>query len=300
MLSSVLEVSTAGTCSAGVTFSGPLRRTPYVISQSVRIMQVKSLFLALTISGLLLGGCSESQEDRDELAVANDISEALEEARQDMKSALDDAREEIADAREQVRDARENLRDRDDDWDGSNEHLKDALKSLGSAIKELGSAISEDSGPDPVDYRKLKDLLPGDVASMERYESEGSRKGALGIKLSMVEGRYEGTDREMEVKIVDLGTLSGLASSGRDFIDAEYDRSDGHGFERTTRYEGHPAFMRIGRDDGRKVVEAVVLIEDRFVVSVKIRGRNIDQDDLDEVMDEIQLSRLTRWAQRSS
>ncbi len=263
-------------------------------------MHIKPFFLALTVSGLLLGGCSESHEDRDDLEIADDISEALEEAHEDMQSALDDAREDLAEARERVRDARENLEDRGDDWDESDEHVEDALKSLGNAIKELGSAISEDTGPDPVDYRKLKDLLPDDVASMERYDSEGSRKGALGIKLSLVKGRYEGTDREMEVKIVDLGTLSGMASSGRDFIDAEYDRSDGHGFERTTRYEGHPAFMRTGRDDGRRIVEAIVLVEDRFVVSVKMHGRSVDQDDLDEVMDEIHLSRLKRWAHRSS
>jgi outer membrane murein-binding lipoprotein Lpp len=259
-------------------------------------MHFKPVLSALVISGLLLTGCTDSGR-RDDQDIADDISETLEGAHEEMQSALDDAREEIAEAREQIRDAREGIQD-DEIPDRRDDRVESALSSLGNAIKELGEAISDDSGPEPVDFRKLKDLLPSDVASMERYDSEGSRKGALGIKLSSAEGKYEGSDREMEIKILDLGSLSGVAGSGMDFIDAEIDREDNHGFERTTRYEGNPGYIKLTREGRRRRVQAMVMVENRFVVSVKIWGRSVSQDILDEVMDDIQLSRLKRWARR--
>jgi tetratricopeptide (TPR) repeat protein len=247
----------------------------------------------------------ERAEDRYEEA-AEWAKKAVEEGSEEVWIEADEARERAEEAWERAADARarlsENRRRRlDEDWAEAREareealeawdeaaevfdrQFGDAMREFGEKIRRLGDAFRDEGGVEPVDWRKLEDLLPRRVAGMKRVDAEGEKVGALGIRLSKVTAAYEGDDREMELTIVDLGTLRRAAMTGLDWLDLEIDREGNRGYERTRTIEGFPAHEKFEREGAWKKFEMTVVVGERFVVSVEAKGRDLDEGDLDDL-----------------
>ncbi|WP_456427443.1 hypothetical protein [Rhodocaloribacter sp.] len=247
----------------------------------------------------------EQAEDRYEEA-AEWAKKAVEEGSEEVWIEADEARERAEEAWERAADARarlsENRRRRlDEDWAEAREareealeawdeaaevfdrQFGDAMREFGEKIRRLGDAFRDEGGVEPIDWRKLEDLLPRRVAGMKRVDAEGEKVGALGIRLSKVTAEYEGDDREMELTIVDLGTLRRAAMTGLDWLDLEIDREGNRGYERTRTIEGFPAHEKFEREGSWKKFEMTVVVGERFVVSVEAKGRDLDEGDLDDL-----------------
>ncbi len=178
---------------------------------------------------------------------------------------------------------------------GSEEkQAEEAPKNAMDAIQQMADKAKEmqEKGPvDPVDFRKLKEMLPASAAGMERTEATGEKNGAMGFSLSQAEGKYEKDDASMEVNIVDTGGVGGMAMMGMAaWAMAEVDKETATGYEKTTRIDGNKAYEKY--DNERKDGELNVIIGDRFIVSVK--GRNVSMDQMKDTLNDLDLSKLAK------
>ncbi|QXD15567.1 hypothetical protein GQ464_001070 [Rhodocaloribacter litoris] len=200
----------------------------------------------------------------------------------DRRERLDEAWEEARRAREQAREAwEEAFRREAEGW----ERFGEAMEAFGEKMRALGESLGD--GVEPVDWRKLEDLLPRRVDGLRRVDVEGERAGALGIHVSRVTGTYEDDDRRLRLSIVDLGTLRGAAMTGIEWLDVHIDRVDRHGFERTQTYRGYPAHLKLERGQGEDRFEAQVIVAERFVVSFELQGSDLSEDDVEDLLEAV-------------
>ncbi len=163
----------------------------------------------------------------------------------------------------------------------------EAIQQMADKAKEM-----QEKGPvDPVDFRKLKEMLPSSAGGMERTEATGEKNGTMGFSLSQAEGKYEKDDANMEVNIVDTGGVGGMAMMGMAaWAMAEVDKETATGYEKTTTIDGHKAYEKY--DNEGKDGELNVLVGNRFIVTVK--GRNVSMDQMKDTLDDIDLSKLAK------
>lgn len=170
---------------------------------------------------------------------------------------------------------------------------EDPAKAMENAMKEMENAF-EESGitkVEPVDFRKLKELLPEELAGISRTNAEGEKAGAMGMKVSKAEGEYEDGDKKIDISITDMGFMAsgGLgAMMTAGWLMADIDRESDTEMERTTKIKGYKGFEEYRFDD--KSGKVSLFVADRFIV--EISGRQIELDDLRDLVDEIDLDEL--------
>lgn len=175
--------------------------------------------------------------------------------------------------------------------DGSIASGLQGLKSLGDAMSKMQQEAERQKNfkVEPVDFRKLRDLLPEAVGGLERSEMEGQKQGMMGMTVSSAEASYTGEDRRrVTVKITDMGGVTGLALLGYGWALAEMDKESSSGYERTTTYKGHRAHEKYNSDQRRGEMQA--LVADRFVVEVT--GRDVEMETVKEAMSAVDLGTL--------
>ena len=164
--------------------------------------------------------------------------------------------------------------------------LADALNQLEDAVGNL----QEEGGAKkkPLNFRKLKELLPESASGFTRTKSSGESTGMAGFNVSTAKAKYENGDKKVDVDIIDAGgfgmAMMGLAAWSMVEVDKESD----DGFERTTTYKGNKAFEKC---NGNRC-EFSVFVAKRFIMTVKGRGKDLKIDDLHDIADEIGTSKL--------
>jgi len=172
---------------------------------------------------------------------------------------------------------------------------------LPGILNQVGEAIEDVlGGPDPVAYEELVNLLPDEVAGLDRTEREGEHVSVLGVDLSVGSATYVYNQQSIEIAIVDMGSLS-AATEHADWLEWELDRESNRGYERTRtfrqrdkEYPGYEQFEQ--QDDGGKC-EIQVIVEERFVISVD--GKYIQSGQCEEALEEISFRRLERMKKRA-
>lgn len=145
------------------------------------------------------------------------------------------------------------------------------LNQAGKAIGQMGAALAGGSQVEPVDFRRLKALLPETLGGWKRVNAEGSRTNVIGITSSRALASYaDGKGGTLEVELVDMGSLTGVTALAFAWVTLEIDKESDDGYERTFALEGRKAFERYSRKE--KAGELDVLVASRFVVTLKGRG----------------------------
>lgn len=162
----------------------------------------------------------------------------------------------------------------------------DALQAIADKAKKMGDR----EAVDPVDFRKLKDLLPENLAGMSRTEATGEKTGAMGFTVSTAQAKYKGSgDESLNIEIVDTGGIAGVSTMAlAAWSIAEIDKETTHGYEKTTTLDGHKAFEKY--DNESKSGEINVLVADRYVVNVE--GDHVTVDQIKEALKGIDLDKL--------
>lgn len=162
----------------------------------------------------------------------------------------------------------------------------DALQAIADKAKAMGDR----EAVDPIDFRKLKDLLPEKLSGMSRTEATGEKSGAMGFTVSTAQAKYKGDSNEsLDIEIVDTGGIAGVSTMAlAAWSIAEIDKETANGYERTTQIDGHKAFEKYDNQD--KSGEINVLVGDRYVVNVQ--GDNVTVDQLKEALNGIDLGKL--------
>ena len=253
----------------------------------MRVFLPVLLIAGLTLS---LSACAEDETDRER--AARERQERIE-AR--VERAVERAEERVAAAQERIEE-RITDEDRERIRRDVERSVKSSLEGLGAALEGIGEALQADADVETVDWRDLKDLVPRDIAGYERLSWDGENKGAFGIRISKIEARYVSNGTDLKLNIVDLGTIKGAAMKGFDFLDAEIDRENVDGIEATREWNGHPGYVATDTERSRNQAVGVVVVADRFIVTVELDGSNASVEELENVFDDFSFRRLTRMA----
>jgi hypothetical protein len=163
---------------------------------------------------------------------------------------------------------------------------------LNQALAAAGTLMAGGQKLEPVDFRKLKDLLPESVAGMRRTEASGQGGEAMGIKGSSARARYAGdAGASITLEITDLGSLAGLAGLAGKF-DPNLEKETETGYERTRRVDGNLVHERYDRRS--RSGEISMLLANRF--SVEASGRGVEPKVLAEALRAIDAKELVATA----
>ncbi len=157
-----------------------------------------------------------------------------------------------------------------------------------AALGAVGQILAGGKDVQPVDFHKLKDMLPDSLPGMQRKEASGQSGEAMGLKGSSATARYsDGAGANVSIEIADMGSLSGLAGLAAKF-DPNMEKETDTGYERTTKVDGQLVHERYDRR--ARSGEVGIIVVDRFVVTV--RGEGVDAAALTGTLKQIDLTRL--------
>ena len=220
-----------------------------------------NILLALAI-GVLLTACGPSPEQ----VAREEAIKKLEQAAKDMEAAGKKA--EAAAAKGDVGAA-----------------VGEAMKALGGLAGAAGAGSYE-----PVDFRKLKEALPQELAGFEKGESSGEKNNAFGISVSEAKQSFRTADGNKRVRfeITDPGSLAGPFALANVWLNVEVDKESGDGYEKTSTVGGRKIHEKWSKSSKRGEVQMVV--GNRFMVEVNAEG--VEMNDVKSLLGKIDVAKL--------
>ena len=163
---------------------------------------------------------------------------------------------------------------------------------LTAALNAVGAIVSGGKDVEPVDFRKLKEMLPETLAGMKRVDATGQSGEAMGIKGASATARYtDSAGASLNVDISDMGSLSGLAGLASRF-DPSMEKETETGYERTSKVNGqivHERYDRRARNG-----EISIILAERF--NVAVRGNGVEPATLQGAIKQIDMAGLVALA----
>ncbi|MBL7796267.1 MAG: hypothetical protein JNJ90_07170 [Saprospiraceae bacterium] len=147
------------------------------------------------------------------------------------------------------------------------EAMKQAEKALEQA--DLQQPV------EPVNFRKLQELLPTETAGYTRTKAGGESAGAMGIKFSQAKGDYKNSEgNRLRILITDTGGLGMTTMSMAAWSTMTIDKEDDNGYERTSTLNGYKCLEKY-RKQGEDC-ELAVFAENRFIINATCRGCSME------------------------
>jgi hypothetical protein len=167
-----------------------------------------------------------------------------------------------------------------------------ASADLTAALNAVGAIVSGGKDVQPVDFRKLREMLPETLAGMKRVDATGQSGEAMGIKGSSATARYtDGAGASLNVDVSDMGSLSGLAGLASRF-DPSMEKETETGYERTSKVNGQIVHERYDRR--AKSGEISIILAERF--NVAVRGNGVEPATLQAAIKQIDMAGLVALA----
>ena len=162
-----------------------------------------------------------------------------------------------------------------------------------AALNAIGATASSGKDVQPVDFRKLKEMLPETLGGMRRVDATGQSGEAMGIKGSSATARYtdQAAGASLNVDISDMGSLAGLAGLASR-LDPAMEKQTDAGYERTRKVNGQIVHERYDRRT--KSGEISIILAERF--NVAVRGNGVDAAALQGAIREIDLGAIVALA----
>jgi hypothetical protein len=168
--------------------------------------------------------------------------------------------------------------------------------ALGDMMKAMGGMAGAASGAagagsyDPVDFRKLKEVLPQELAGFEVGESSGEKNNMFGISVSQVKQSFKTADgsKRVSFEITDPGSLAGPFALANVWLNIEVDKETSSGYEKTSTVGGRKLHEKWSK--GSKHGEATLVVGNRFMVEVDAQG--IEMNDVKALLGKIDVSKL--------
>ena len=180
----------------------------------------------------------------------------------------------------------------DDGYDGEVEEtgatsVFGGARDMVAAVEEMEERANQPPA-EPVDFRRLRDLLPASVGALERTNAEGAKQGSMGFSVSEASADYGAGDSTVSVKITDMGAVPTMAMMGAAWTMTDVDRETATGYEKTVRLGESKGYRTYDSDSRRG--EFSLVVADRFLVNVT--GRGVDDDALEAALRAVDLSAL--------
>ena len=161
----------------------------------------------------------------------------------------------------------------------------DMMKALGGLAGAAGAGSFE-----PIDFRKLKEALPQELAGFDKGESSGEKNNAFGIAVSEAKQSFRTADGSKRVRfeITDPGSLSGPFALANMWINIEVDKETGDGYEKTSTVGGRKLHEKWSKSGKHGSVQMVV--GNRFMVDVDAQG--VEMNDVKSLIGKIDVAKL--------
>jgi len=163
-------------------------------------------------------------------------------------------------------------------------------KAAADAVAALGASAG---GRDPIPSDVLKALLPDSIGDLKRATLDVQSGAAMGIKSATAEADYQGGDRAVSLKIVDMGGLAGLAAIAN-WAGITGEKETATSIEKTYK-DGTRTIKESARKDGSRA-EYSVILENGVVI--ELEGRGVDLRALKTVADSLNLSKLESYKRK--
>ncbi|HLA64267.1 MAG TPA: hypothetical protein VK610_07550 [Rhodothermales bacterium] len=176
---------------------------------------------------------------------------------------------------------------------GAARRMGEAAEQMGEAAEQMGEGAQNGTPVEPVDFRRLREMLPEEVVGLARTNLSGERQGFGGMNVSQAQATYEGTGADgatsrLELKVADLGGVGMAAMFGAAWTMASVDRESERDYERTVRIDGNPGYEKYDTVDRRGDFQ--VLVADRFLVTSS--GSGLDDDQFRDALRAVDLDAL--------
>jgi hypothetical protein len=167
--------------------------------------------------------------------------------------------------------------------------MGDAMKALGAMAGAAGGMAGAGSF-DPIDFRKLKEALPQELAGFEKGDSSGEKNNAFGIAVSEAKQSFRTADGSKSVRfeITDPGSLAGPFALANMWMNVEIDKETSNGFEKTSTAGGRKLHEKWNKSS--KHAEVQMVVGNRFMVEVDARG--VDMNDVKALITKIDIAKL--------
>ncbi len=165
------------------------------------------------------------------------------------------------------------------------EAMATAMDQVKKAIREAGVQPA-----DPVPFRQLQKLLPAELSGAKQSGLEGQTSGAMGLKISKVRAEYKTEETRLTVKILDAAGTPMAKAFASAWEQVEIDKESTEGYERTLKYQGHPALEKL-RSQGPHSKFKVVIAK-RFLV--ELDGQGVPMKALKKALGQLDLSKLEK------
>ena len=154
-------------------------------------------------------------------------------------------------------------------------------------------AASQPAKVQPIDYKKLKELMPAEVAGIKRSNNEGQKNGIGEFVISQATAEYqkpEGGDNapSVHIELIDYGGAAGMGEAIAAWSKMEVDKDSDSGYERTTKVKGHPAFETY-QNEG-KSGQLQIWVNNRLYLNVQTT--NISVDDFKKLGDSLPVEKI--------
>lgn len=162
--------------------------------------------------------------------------------------------------------------------------MREAAESMGQyaeGMEEMAREMEEmnERGPaEAIDFRELRETLPGSAAGLPQTEQDGQRQSmGQGFAVSNASRTYSEDDRRIQIEVTDTAGIP-MARMMMAWMNIQVDREDDDGYERTTQFEGYPAMESYNTTNQSGSIQYV--IANRFLINVE--GRNVS---MNQIMD---------------
>ncbi|MEO8386552.1 MAG: hypothetical protein ABI583_14980 [Betaproteobacteria bacterium] len=214
--------------------------------------RIVAAIAATVMFAALLNGCGKSKEMEAAEAAAAKMVEAAKKMEESVKSTKSDTPQTPQQA------------------------MKQGADALAAAASAMGALTGGGAGAvEPVDFRELQALLPETLGGMKRGDAKGEKVGAMGIKVSNAEATYSAGENRIKVKIVDTGSMSGVAGMAA-WAMIDIDSENSAGYEKTSNVAGRKTYEKWMKDGKRGELNTIVA--SRFMI--EIRGEGVEMKDL--------------------
>ena len=155
-------------------------------------------------------------------------------------------------------------------------------------------AASQPAKVAPVDYKKLKEVMPAELAGIKRSSNEGQKTAIGDFAMTQATAEYQKAepgenDPRITIELTDYSNATGMAEGMTAWSKLEIDKDSDGGFERTTKVKGQPA-VETYQNDG-KSGDLQVWVNGHFLLNVKTT--NLSADEFKKLADSLPIEKIT-------
>lgn len=167
--------------------------------------------------------------------------------------------------------------------------LGDVMKAVGGMAGAAGG-VGGAGGFESIDFRKLREALPQELAGFEKGESSGEKNDAFGIAISVAKQSFKSADGKQRVRfeVTDPGSLAGPFALANAWMNIDIDKETSSGYEKTSTVGGRKLYEKW--NNGNKHGEVTLVVGNRFLVEVDARG--IEMKDVKSLLAKIDVAKL--------